>query len=337
MRKLGHLFLRILLVLFFVVLLFFAYVNLPGPAPREDVHLGMTFSSRYAEDLGLDWRETYLALLDDVSVRRLRLPAYWDMIESREGEYDFSQLDWQIEEARARNGEVIVVVGQRLPRWPECHIPAWAKEDEKKRKAALLRMIDTTVRHYQENPAVIAWQVENEPFLTFFGECPPLDVDFLESEIALVKALDPARPVIVTDSGELSLWVRAAKRADIFGTTLYRIIYKPILGHFTYPLGPNFFLVKEWMVRAFTGQEHFMVVELQAEPWTSGWVVGVPLEEQFIGMDEKKLIENVDYARRVGFQDIYLWGGEWWYWLKVEKDYPALWETGKELFRQYGK
>jgi hypothetical protein len=42
-----------------LLLLLFGYFNLPGPNPREDVSLGMTFSSRYAEALGLDWRDLY--------------------------------------------------------------------------------------------------------------------------------------------------------------------------------------------------------------------------------------------------------------------------------------
>lgn len=315
----------------------FLWLNLPGPAPREDVMLGMTFSDRYAEDLGLDWREAYLAHLDDLGVRKLRLPVYWDRTEPESGTYRFEDLDWQLEEAAKRNAEVILAVGQRVPRWPECHIPPWIGEDAPRRQGALLDFLSVTVRRYQGNPAVAAWQVENEPFLTQFGECPPLDSSFLDTEIALVRALDPSRPIITSDSGELSLWVPAAKRSDIFGTTLYRRIYNHMFGYVTYPVGPNFFRAKEALVRLLTDQEHFMVIELQAEPWANGWVAGVPLEEQFRTMNEDLLVENVDYARRVGFRDIYLWGGEWWYWLKTKKGYPALWETGRELFRIYGE
>ena len=195
-------------------------------------------------------------------------------------------------------------------------------------------MIELTVKRYKDNKTVTTWQVENEPFLPF-GICPKFDPYFLTSEVALVRQLDPSRPVIVTDSGELSLWYKAAREGDEFGTTLYRHIYQRRLGYVTYPIGPNFFRVKEWWTRLLSQQEHFMVIELQAEPWANGWVGTVPLQEQFITMDEKKLVENVDYARRVGFKEIYLWGVEWWYWLKVNKDYPALWETGKILFAKY--
>lgn len=326
----------ILFVLLFILLLF-GYFNLPGPAPREDVSLGMTFSSRYAEGLGLDWKETYLALLDDVGVKKLRLPVYWDLVESKKGEYDFSITDWQLEEAAKRDAEVILTVGLKVPRWPECHIPEWAAADEELRRAGILSLMEKTVEHYKDNRTITTWQVENEPFLPF-GICPAFDVSFLEQEVALMRRLDPSRPVLLTDSGELSLWYGAASRGDEFGTTLYRDIYsKHVGGYFTYPIGPNFFRFKAWLVRTFAGQDNLMVIELQAEPWASGWIANIPLSEQFRTMNEVKLRENVDYARRVGFRDIYLWGGEWWYWMKVKQNYPAVWETGKQLFHKYGE
>lgn len=327
----------VVLVFILFVLLLFGYFNLPGATPREDVTLGMTFSARYAEGLGLDPRETYEALLDDMGVRKMRLPVYWDLVEKEKDVYDFSEVDWQIAEAGRRDADVILTVGLKVPRWPECHIPQWATESDAIRKQGILSFIEKTVERYKENQTVVKWQVENEPFLPF-GICPEFDVAFLEQEVALVKRLDASRPVLLTDSGELSLWYGAAKRGDEFGTTLYRDIYsKKVGGYFTYPIGPNFFHFKAWIVRTFAQQNNLSVIELQAEPWASGWVASVPLEEQFLTMNEVKLRENVDYARRVGFHDIYLWGGEWWYWMKVKQGYPAVWETGKELFQMYGK
>lgn len=326
----------IVLALAIVIVLLFAYFNLPGPDPREDVQLGMTFSHRYASGLGLDWKETYLALLDDVGVRKLRIPVYWDLVEKEPKSYDWSEIDWQLAEAEKRDAEVILSIGLKVPRWPECHIPGWVGDDTDTRRGALLRFMMKAVERYKGHSEVAVWQVENEPFLPF-GICPPFDADFLDQEVALVKMLDPSRPVLLTDSGELSLWVAPASRGDMFGTTLYRDIYsKNVGGYFTYPIGPNFFRAKEQLVRLLTDQENFSVIELQGEPWASGWIAEIPLEEQFRTMTEDKLRENVDYARQVGFRDIYLWGGEWWYWMKVKKDYPAVWETGKELFQLYG-
>jgi hypothetical protein len=167
-----------------------------------------------------------------------------------------------------------------------------------------------------------------------FGICPPLDVQLLDNEIGLVRLLDPARKIIVTDSGELSLWLGAAQRADIFGTTMYRTIWKKGIGYFNYPIGPRFFHFKKWLAHLFTGQENFIVIELQAEPWISGWTTQRPLEEQFQSMNAGKLKENVEFAQKVGFAEVYLWGAEWWYRLKVEKNQPELWNQAKEMWNQ---
>ena len=41
---------------------------------QKDINYGVTFSNRYAEDLGLDWRETYLAILDDPELFHIEKP-----------------------------------------------------------------------------------------------------------------------------------------------------------------------------------------------------------------------------------------------------------------------
>jgi hypothetical protein len=72
----------------------------------------------------------------------------------------------------------------KIPRWPECHDPYWIDDlEQKKINKRLLQFIEATIKRYQDNENIIYWQVENEPFLKFFGECPPLDKDFLKSEI----------------------------------------------------------------------------------------------------------------------------------------------------------
>lgn len=314
---------------------FFTYFNLPGPAPREDVALGVTFSVPYARDLGLDWREAYLATLDDLGARKLRIPVYWDLVEREKGVYDFSDTDWMLDEAASRRVDVILVVGQREPRWPECHIPDWVKDEgsDAYRQARLTDFIGAAVSRYRERPEVSVWQVENEPFVEFFGECPAFSREFFDAEIAYVRSLDPSRPILVTDSGEFSAWTAAASRGDILGTTMYRKVNNPAYGYVTYPIGPNYYRFKSEMLRLFMGRSRFIVAELQAEPWAKGWVADASVAEQYETMNPDLLREYVDYSRRVGFSESYLWGVEWWYWLKVTKGEPAVWNTAKELFQ----
>jgi hypothetical protein len=49
-------------------------------------------------------------------------------------------------------------------------------------------------------------------------------------------------------------------------------------------------------------------------------------------MDFKKFKENIDFAKKTGLDTIYLWGVEWWYWLK-EKGNESILDEAKTLFQ----
>jgi len=325
---------NILYVTFFLVvfsILFFLFLTLPPFGITKDIQFGVSFSKVFAEKMGLNWRDAYLAILDDLRPKSLRLPVYWNDVERESGAYNFDEYDFMINEAENRNINLILVVGRKLPRWPECHEPLWTENKETEIKnRELLKFIEKTVLRYRDYKNIYGWQVENEPFLPF-GECPSADADFLDKEINLVHSLDGARPVITSDSGELGLWFRSAKRGDIFGTTMYRIVWHKYFGYIKYPLPPKFFWLKANFVRLFYKDKPILVSELQAEPWSPRMLNETSFEEQAISMDLNKFYDNINYARQVGFSPVYLWGAEWWYLLKVENDRPEFWEAAKNI------
>ncbi|MDP3985603.1 MAG: beta-galactosidase [bacterium] len=295
------------------------------------ITFGVTFSPSYATNLGLDWRKTYLALLDDMQVRNFRLPAYWEDIELNPDEFYFDDLDWMINEAQAHDAKIILAVGFRLPRWPECHAPAWAHElPEAERRQRILKMMRTVVERYQNSPAIVAWQVENEPLLEFFGVCPTPDREFLKQEVSLVRALDK-RPIMVTESGELSTWLRTVGISDYLGISMYRVSWNPYLGYIFYPLSPGFYRHRAKVVRPFT--KKIIVTELQAEPWVIQGILNTPLDEQFRSMNATRLVDNINFVSRAGFSEVYFWGVEWWYWLKEKKGNTEFWDIGKAIFK----
>lgn len=301
---------------------------------KKELEYGVTFSQKQAASLNLDWRKTYLAILDELGVRKLRLIAYWNEVEGVNDKYDWAEVDWQLREAAERNAEVILAIGNRLPRWPECHWPAWAYNMSKEeREAEIIEYLKEAVKRYQDNKEIIAWQVENEPFLSsYFGQCPSLDSKFLDREIAVVKSLD-ARPVIITDSGELSLWYPAASRADIFATTLYRDTYSEKLKRYIhYPIKPGFFKFKKNVVRLFARPRDWLVIELEAEPWGPRPYQLLSQAEKDRTMNLGKFREILEFSRLAGFKTFYLWGVEWWYWEKEANNNPAMWEEAKKLF-----
>jgi len=317
-----------------VLLLGFTVFILAQKEKPEEITYGMSFNTPYARELGLEWNEAYDAILDELGVRHLRLAAHWPMVEPIPNIYNFEELDYQIERAEEVGAEVVFAVGRRLPRWPECHTPNWAKEmDTTKRNSAQLRYMEAVVNRYKDSSAVKVWQVENEPFLAVFAfdHCGDLDTDFLDKEIELVRKLDPTRPILVTDSGNLGTWHGAYTRGDLFGTSVYVHFWNPELGQFRTWLPPWFYRAKDNLMGALFGDQETVLIELSAEPWLVAPIVEVPLDVQFTRMNLQKFEDILQYAEGTHYEKQYLWGAEWWYWLALQ-DRPEMWERGKKLF-----
>lgn len=325
-----------LLLVFVVVFIIigFIYFTSGESVPAAEMEWGVTFSKVFAEQLGLDWQKAYLAILDELGVRKLRLIAYWSEIEKEKGVYDFADLDWQIKEAEKRGAEVILAMGRKMPRWPECHIPEWASDlGEKGQQQRILVFLYEVISHYRYSEAVKIWQVENEPFLRGFGECPDIDEDFLDEELYLVRRFDK-RPVMLTTSGELSLWSEPASRTNILGTTLYRIIWHSRLGQFTYPIPPVFYYKRTNLIKKLFYLDKLIVIELQAEPWGPKQIYETSLTRQMWSVDLVEFKRIIEYTKQTGFDEVYLWGAEWWYWLKTVEYEADIWFEAKTLWQE---
>jgi len=326
--------LKYFLLGFLVIILFPAgYLFIGTPSQAEEISWGVNFSQKQAKLLGLDWQETYLALLDDLKVKNLKLITHWDLIEPEEGEYNFKDLDWQIQTAEEKGAKLLLVIGMKTGRWPECHIPEWAKIlSKEEQQERILKLIEKIVLNYRSRTPIEYWQVENEPFFPF-GECPKIDKDFLKKEINLVKSLDiQGRPVVISDSGEGSLWITAAQLGDIVGTTIYKKVWFKQVGIYVYyPLPPIFYWRKAQLIEKIFDKK-VIVVELQAEPWGPKLLYDSPLEEQEKTMNLERFKQNIEFAKRTGLDKFYLWGAEWWYWLKEKQNQPEIWNEAKLLF-----
>lgn len=294
---------------------------------------GVTFSAKYARELGLDPQETFDVITDELGVNKIRLVAYWDEIEHTKDTYDFSDLDWQIKKAEEKDLTVILAVGRRVPRWPECHLPEWLlgkswqyQQDE------LIDYLRTVVNRYKNSKAVVYWQIENEPFLTVYVPeiCgSELDVNFLEEEIVLVQRLDPSRRIITTDSGNLGMWLGAYRRGHIFGSTFYIYLANPRLGEVRSVLNHNFYKLKRMIAAIAYGYKPTMLIEVSLEPWLIQSVANTPIDEQLAAMDIERIKEIIEISSKTNFDDQYLWGAEWWYYLK-KNGRPEIWDYIKE-------
>ncbi len=305
------------------------------PSPAQTVNWGVTFSQPMSESLGLNWRDNYLAILNDLQPQGIRLVAYWNRLEPKEGEWHFEDLDWQIKQASEHRIPIILAVGIKAPRWPECHTPDWFdsyNSDEQKEK--LFRYLTTIVTRYQSEPLLDQWQVENEPFI-HFGTCTKLDANVLDQEIALVKKLDSHHSILVTDGGAWGRWYGAAKRGDTFGTTLYTKVYHPRWGYTHPPFPPIYYAWKGRLIRWLTGRPHqkMIVTEVGLEPWGGKAIEEMTLEEQVNIFTLQDFHSTVAFAQATHFDTYYAWGAEWWYAtkLKGESDY---WQAAQMLMNR---
>ncbi len=294
---------------------------------RTQAELGITYSWVYAQELGLDPVEAFASIVGELDVTLIRLPIYWSDVEAQPGVFDWRVADGLMEIAEENDLALTVVVGAKVPRWPECHIPDWARDlDETPQQAATVSFITEAVERYKGLGSVHRWQVENEPYFPF-GDCPTISVAQVKERVDTVRSLSD-RPVQMTVSGELGPWLESAQSADILGISLYRQTYSDVFGYFVYPLSPDYYYFRAKLLEDHV--ERVVISELQAEPWFPAPIDSKPLVEWYEYFTQEQLTENVAFAKSVGLSEVYLWGAEWWYALAQEGD-SRLWDTAKSL------
>lgn len=296
----------------------------------KDYQFGTTFVSEYAEHYGLDPKQTYNAIVDDLNIKNLRLVSYWSEGEKERGAYDFSDLDWQFAEAEKKGVKISLSLGLRQPRWPECHQPEWSKNLPKEEwYPGLKAYISEVVKRYKDSPALESYQLENEFFLKDFGVCPDYSRDRLIDEFNLVKQLDSKTPVILTRSNNYGGFALGDPEADIYGISIYRKVHNNTLGYVTYPFPAWYYSFLAQGQKMLTGKPS-IIHEFQLEPWAaSGDTKDASTEEQNKTMSVEDIKKNIDFAKRTGIKDIYFWGSEWWYW-RLQNGDPTIWNTVKE-------
>ncbi len=319
----------ILLALTFVLVVL---IFLRKPANfTQDADWGISFSKYSAEASGLDWREVYLAILDDLKPKQLRLPVYWKEVEREPGKYYFSDYDWLVEEAEKRNIKLILAIGRKAPRWPASQLPDWAIDlEEPIQQSKTLDLNSRIITRYRNLNNLYFWQIEDEPYWTGQG-FPKLNNGFLNKEIKLAKSLDSEHPILITDKGTFGFWLPAAGKGDALGISVYNNFWNSYWGYYKFSLPYQLFWVKANLVSLFYPQKPLIISELEGEYWEPCKPYETSLDYQLELMPLAEFRKNIEKARKIGFKEIYFRGAEWWYWLKVERGNAEFWEEAKKV------
>ncbi len=300
---------------------------------KQPKTLGVSFSDKYARELGLDPVKTYLALLNDLKIKHFRLMSYWDEIQPAKDQFDFTFLDYQMQQAEAKGADVSLAVGLRQPRYPECFQPDWTKKlSEADFKAALNNYLAKVVNRYKTSPVLASYQLENEAENKVFGQCSNFDHSRLQEEFNLVKHLDSVHPVIANLSNEWGIPLRKPL-GDVVGLSIYRTAYlhQAGFGYFHYPFPAWLHGLRARVVELIWGTPA-IIHELQAEPWGPKATVDLSVSAQNKSMNVAKLRASVNYSKSTGIDPIYLWGGEWWYWRLTHFHDSSVWDAARQIF-----
>lgn len=315
-----------------------------GEAAAEPIHIGTTFSDRQCRYLQVNAKKTLKEILQ-TKFDLMRLAAYWDELEPRDGVYDFSGLDWQIAQTASEQVPIVLTVGMKAPRWPEYFIPPWILKRLRLRKGTdvsqhaylrqrTLRFIEAVVRRYRNEEMIHYWQVENEPLDRTGPGYWWIGPAFVKQEVELVRRLDPrGRPILLTTVTYpnpllrrfMHLFMRydtideAFRLGDILGVNVY-----PVVGHhwflktsyyWTTPQERNTYL-SSILQRPTRGKKPVWVTELQAEPWEPDQLVYTGQEPPPTG-DPAIAQQGVQELRALGIDTILLWGAEYWQFRKA--------------------
>ena len=343
---------QVLAIVLLVPFLAIAPLHLFMPAPVKahgvaaPVQVGTSFSPVRAGYLGLDYRSAFKRL-EAMHFRVIRLSSYWDQVD-KEG---YDQLDWLMNEAQRARQPIVLTVGMKALGWPEFFVPASVTDlatlnqgqdvaSDSSLRAGTLAFVEDTVLRYRDNPALVGWQIENEPFNRAGPQRLWIDAGFLRDEISSVRQLDHHhRPLIVNAFSHFNLvfdqasarqgfdlrqWLgfdadsaerdslAVLNRGDVLGLDVYTAIGYQFLGQDHLSRADGDWPDRLARVRELAKRQgkQAWITEAQAEPWDSAQETYTdPKSTNPVAI--RSIFENLKDA---GYGTVLFWGSEYWLW-----------------------
>ena len=295
--------------------------------------IGTSFARWRAEGRGLDYRAAFERI---VAMRFgiLRLSASWREIER----YSYEHLDWLLTTAERAGQPVLLTVGMKALGWPEFYLPEGLSPSDAPVQRRAIMHVREVARRYRDNPALAAWQIENEPFNRSGPNGWWIPRSVVRAEAEAVRSLDPDRPLVVTtfahfdaaldraSSRQQSRWKRRLglaipaerealsilRHGDIPGLDVY-----PSIGwldqngrdRLARAAPDQLASVAAWQRIARQQGKRVWVTEAQAEPWEGRSTQGDP-----VSVRPEAIGQLVEGLTRIGVGSILLWGSEYWLW-----------------------
>ncbi len=312
------------------------------------MQIGATFSHKHLKNLNLDPLHA-LGEFKSLGFSWIRLACYWDEIEQTEKTFDFQNIDPIVDFCGQNGINILMNVGMKAPRWPEYYFPDWLTSSTKFKKNFLITknesellnkttfFIQQTVIHFKNFKALKVWQIENEPLDPSGKMRLKITPDFLSKEVNVAKSRDKNRKILI------NVWANELSKnniyttvdlADIIGLDLYLKTPIPVLGRLGKYIGPRSpkEKIKKICDEIKSKGKNLWITELQAEPWEPGEIISKKENPpSFATSDFEK---NINFAKYLNPQVVFLWGFEYWYLRKINAD-TRYWNEAERIIKAY--
>ncbi len=316
--------------------------------------LGTTFSQLQCAYLGLDYRTTFRQICQ-LGFDRIRLCGYWNELEPAAGQFDFTVLDWLLEEADRQKVELVIAIGMKTPRWPEFHFPDWLSDRYDtgqghqpidQRSPVLveytLRFIDAVMNHTKQVAAIRYWQIENEPFTQLeIAGGRFLSYEFVQQEVQQVRQIArPDQQILLTgsimlpfadDPGDEVAFQTCLAAADVVGFNVYS---KVPIGQTRFYLEPQaafWQTLHHWRLQLRQNHKAAWIAEAQAEPWEPNQLVATR-GIHHPSSSPAQAIALTQQLVELEYNTILLWGCEYWYW-HLQQGRSDWWNAMQQLIQ----
>lgn len=315
--------------------------------------LGTTFSQLQCKYLELDYKEVFLAI-KSLGLDVIRLCTYWDEIESREGIFDFSVIDWIVEKAQDAGWQIVLSIGMKTPRWPEFHFPRWIemKYDVTRTNIPIdnvaglseeaLIYTHEVVQHMRQYSKIKYWQVENESLnLAPVAGGRYLSASFVQKEIKAVKeSINPDQKILFTFGVDPPFAIQNAEQiighllpfVDAVGFDIYVKVPTGVnVIEYAEALPPFWQNIRRWKDFVSQNQKEVWIAESQAEPWERDKLVAIG-NRSYPSSDPDRAVKLASRLSTLGFNPVLFWGCEHWYWHK-KQGHNEWWDTMSKYIR----
>ena len=170
--------------------------------------------------------------------------------------------------------------------------------------------VNESYGHFKQFGAIKAWEIT--------------DMDSAGSDFNFISQTDE-RPIILS--------YRQKGSPDISSVQIHRVIYSESLGYLQNPLPPIWYKIKSGAILQFINSQDIIGTYIQGSPKTVEGILATDLQTQKELMNPLMFLENVDFAKQVGFSEFYLSGLEWWYWMAHKQNDWGMWDAAKHAIR----